>query len=307
MKILLTGSNGMVGKNILNHARAHSHKFYTPSRSELDLKDANAVNKTILDIQPDIIIHAAGKVGGIEANRTDPWGFMVENVSIGLNIVTAAKKAGVKRLLNLASSCIYPANQSGHLTEEMLLTGALEPTNEAYAIAKIATLKLCAYARDDTREINYKSVIPCNIFGPFDNFDQTSAHLLPAIIRKIHVAQHNGDRSVEIWGDGTARREFMFAGDLADAILECCERYDDLPPLMNLGTGVDYSILEYYEAAKRTIGWSGDFHFNLSRPTGMKRKVVNIEKQTAWGWRPSVTLDQGILQTYDAFLKGKIR
>lgn len=307
MKILLTGSNGMVGKNILTHERAREHKFFTPSRIELDLRDANAVLQAILDIRPDVIVHAAGKVGGIEANRTDPWGFMVENVSIGINVVVAAKKAGVRRLLNLASSCIYPANQSGHLTEEMLLTGGLEPTNEAYAVAKIAVLKLCGYAKDEATGIDYKSVIPCNIFGPFDNFNNTTAHLLPAIIRKIHEAKVNGTTSVEIWGDGTARREFMFAGDLADAIIEGCERYDDLPPLMNLGTGIDYSILEYYEAAKRVIGWDGKFHFNIDRPTGMKRKVVDVTKQKTWGWKPQVTLEQGIEMTYKAFLEGKIK
>lgn len=297
----------MVGKNVLAHERARDHKFFTPARINLDLRDADAVLQAIQDIRPDMIVHAAGKVGGIEANRTNPWAFMVENLTIGLNVVVAARKAGVRRLLNLASSCIYPANQSGHLTEEMLLTGGLEPTNEAYAVAKIAVLKLCSYAKDETTGIDYKSVIPCNIFGPFDNFDRTSAHLLPAIIRKIHEAKMNGGTSVEIWGDGTARREFMFAGDLADAIIEGCERYDDLPPLMNMGTGVDYSIIEYYEAAKRVIGWDGDFHFNLDRPTGMKRKVVNVTKQTAWGWQPQVTLDQGIARTYEAFLDGKIR
>lgn len=307
MKILLTGGSGMVGMNVLQHARAAHHEWHAPSRQELDLLDAGAVMAAVERIQPDVIVHAAGKVGGIEANRADPWGFMVENVTIGLNVVTSARKAGVCKLVNLASSCIYPANHTGHLTEDMLLTGALEPTNEAYAVAKIAVLKLCAYAREAHSGLEYKSIIPCNIFGPYDNFHPVRAHLLPAIIRKVHEARETVGQSVEIWGDGSARREFMYVGDLADVIIEACERYDEMPPLMNVGTGVDYSILEYYEAARRVLGWEGEFTFDLSRPTGMKRKVVDVSLQTSWGWRPQVSLDEGIARTYQSFLEGKIR
>lgn len=307
MKILLTGGRGMVGMNVLQHARTAHHEWHAPSRQELDLLDAGAVMAAIERIQPDVIVHAAGKVGGIEANRADPWGFMVENVTIGLNVVTSARKAGVRKLVNLASSCIYPANYSTHLTEDMLLTGALEPTNEAYAVSKIAVLKLCAYAREADSGLEYKSIIPCNIFGPYDNFHPVRAHLLPAIIRKVHLARETHGRSVEIWGDGSARREFMYAGDLADAIIEACERYDEMPSLMNVGTGVDYSILEYYEAARRVLGWEGDFTFDLSRPTGMKRKVVDVSLQTSWGWCPQISLDDGIARTYQAFLERKVR
>lgn len=307
MKIFLTGGRGMVGLNVLLHERAKAHEFFAPSREDLDLRDAKAVRSAIDGFRPDVIVHAAGKVGGIEANRADPWGFMVENVIIGMNVVTAARDAGVQRLLNLASSCIYPADHAGPLSEDMLLTGALEPTNEAYAVAKIAVLKLCAYARDAARELEYKSIIPCNIFGPFDNFHPTNAHLLPAIIRKVHEARSMGGGLVEIWGDGSARREFMYAGDLADAIIEACERYDELPALMNVGTGVDFSILEYYEVAREVIGWEGGFSFDLSRPTGMRRKVVDVSRQTAWGWRPRITLEEGIARTYQSFLEGKVR
>lgn len=307
MKILLTGGRGMVGMNVLQHARAARHEWHAPTRQEVDLMDAGTVLAAIERIQPDVIVHAAGKVGGIEANRADPWGFMVENVTIGLNVVTSARKAGVRKLVNLASSCIYPANHAGHLREDMLLTGALEPTNEAYAVAKIAVLKLCAYAREASSGLAYKSIIPCNIFGPYDNFHPVRAHLLPAIIRKVHEARESAGQSVEIWGDGSARREFMYVGDLADAIIEACERYDEMPLLMNVGTGVDYSILEYYEAARRVLGWEGEFTFDLSRPTGMKRKVVDVSLQTSWSWRPKVSLDEGIARTYQSFLEGKIR
>ena len=307
MKILLTGGRGMVGMSVLQHQRAANHQFYAPSRQELDLFDAGAVLREIKRVEPDVIIHAAGKVGGIEANRADPWRFMVENVTIGLNVVTAARNAGVRKLINLASSCIYPANNDGRLRENMLLTGALEPTNEAYAVAKIAVLKLCGYAGDRDSGLEYKSIIPCNIFGPYDNFHPVRAHLLPAIIRKVHEARESSSRSVEIWGDGTARREFMYAGDLADAIIEACERYECMPPLMNIGTGVDYTILEYYEATSQVLGWDGGFTFDLARPVGMKRKVVDVSLQTAWGWYPSVTLHEGIALTYQSFLQGKIR
>jgi GDP-L-fucose synthase len=307
MKILLTGGRGMVGMNIFNHRRASHHQLLAPSRHELNLLDAEAVLAEIERIQPDVIVHAAGKVGGIEANRADPWGFLVENLNIGLNVVTAARKAGVTKLVNLASSCIYPANQGGRLKEDMLLTGTLEPTNEAYAIAKIAVLKLCSFANDAQTGLEYKSIIPCNIFGPYDNFHPVRAHLLPAIIRKVHEARQSAQQTVEIWGDGSVRREFMYAGDLADAIFEACERYDEMPSLMNVGTGVDHSVLEYYEAVRRVLGWKGDFTFDLSRPTGMKRKVVDVSLQTLWGWRPQVSLEDGIANTYQSFLEGRSR
>lgn len=308
MKIFLTGGTGMVGRNLLTLNRMRAHDVYAPSRQEVNLADARAIRRAMNKFRPDIIVHAAGKVGGIDANRADPWSFMVENLAIGLNVITTAKETGVGRLLNIASSCIYPSNHSGHLTEEMLLTGPLEPTNEAYAIAKIVSLKMCTYAQKPTHASGvYKSIIPCNIFGPFDNFHPTNAHLLPAIIRKVHEARLKGDHSVEIWGDGSARREFMFAGDLADVILEACERYNELPMIMNVGTGVDFSVREYYEAARLIIGWEGDFTFDLSRPVGMRRKVVDISRQTEWGWQPRVTLHDGIALTYHAFLNGKVR
>ena len=307
MKILLTGGWGMMGMNVLQHARAAHQDWHAPSRQELNLLDASAVLAAIERVQPDVIVHAAGKVGGIEANRADPWGFMAHNVTIGLNVVTAARKAGVRKLVNLASSCIYPANHAGHLTEDILLTGALETTNEAYSVAKIAVLKLCANARDSQSELEYKTIIPCNIFGPYDNFHPVRAHSLPAIIRKVHEAKDSSGQTVEIWGDVSARREFTYTGDLADAIMKACERYDGMPLLMNVGTEVDYSILEYYEAVRRVLGWEGDFTFDLSRPNGMKRKVFDVSLQTSWGRRPQVSPDEGIARTYQSFLEGKIR
>jgi GDP-L-fucose synthase len=303
MKVFLTGANGMVGRNVLGHTGANHHSIMSPSRKELDLMDFQSVLSFLYENKPDLIIHAAGKVGGIKANIDDPCGFLFENSVIGLNVIRAAKETGVDRLLNLSTSCIYPREATNPLQESQILTGALEPTNEAYALSKIITARACDYISLQYKELNYKTIIPCNLYGPFDKFEGNNAHLIPAIISKIHKAVHNNEDSVEIWGDGAARREFMFVGDLAELIWEAIARFDSLPQTMNVGIGRDHSIKEYYEAAASVIGYCGNFTFNTKQPVGMNQKLTSTKKVNSWGWHPQTDLSTGIQKTYD-FYKG---
>ena len=245
IKVLLTGSGGMVGQNVLEHPSMRDFDVIAPRSSSLNLLDFSAVQLFLEAHKPDIVIHAAGKVGGIQANVREPVGFLVDNLDMGRNIVLASRHAGVKRLLNLGSSCMYPRNHSEPLREELVLKGELEPTNEGYALAKVVTARLCDYIVREDASFQYKTLIPCNLYGRFDKFDPCHSHLIPAIIHKISVALENDDSSIEIWGDGSARREFMYAGDLADAVVHALMDFDALPAYLNVGLGHDYSINEY--------------------------------------------------------------
>ena len=221
MKVLLTGSTGMVGRNILEHAGVSKFEWLTPSSKELNLLNSSEVDNYISNKMPDLIIHTAGKVGGIQANMASPVSFLVENIDMGRNLIIGAKNNGVKRLLNLSSSCMYPRNATNPLNENIILTGELEPTNEGYALAKIFTTKLCEYINKEDNLFAYKTVIPCNLYGRFDKFDPKHSHMLPAVIKKLHEAKESKKKEIDIWGDGEARREFMYAGDLADFIVFC--------------------------------------------------------------------------------------
>lgn len=304
MRILLTGASGMVGRNVLEHPSIREFNILAPRSSELDLRNFSDVHAYLCEHQPDMVIHAAGKVGGIQANMREPVGFLMDNLDMGRNIVWAAHQVGIKRLINLGSSCMYPRNHSEPLREEMVLKGELEPTNEGYALAKVVTARLCEYITREDVSYEYKTLIPCNIYGPHDKFDPVHSHLVPAIIHKVHQAKQSGQQAVEIWGDGSARREFMYAGDLADAIVRAINKFDTLPVYMNLGLGHDYTINEYYQAAAEVMGYTGGFVHDLSKPVGMARKLVNVERQQAWGWSASHDLHEGIEKTYNDYLKG---
>jgi GDP-L-fucose synthase len=299
--ILLTGSSGMVGKNILEHPEKKRYFFLTPKSNELDLRDYNAVENYIKKYRPDMVIHAAGKVGGIQANMSQPINFFVENIDIGKNVILASYKNGVKKLINFGSSCMYPKNFNGRLTEDLILKGELESTNEAYAIAKIAIARLCDYVMREDKNYHYKTLIPCNLYGRYDKFDQVNSHLVPAILHKLHQAKTN-NHAVEIWGDGSAKREFMYAGDMADMVFRAIEHFKYLPNYMNVGFGIDYTVSEYYQSAAEVVGFEGQFIFNLKKPVGMTRKLVNIDRQIEWGWKPRVSLREGLKKTYDFYL-----
>lgn len=304
MKLLITGGNGMVGRNIQEAlAVLPGVQVLAPARADLDLASYSSVLDYLTQNQPDFIVHAAGRVGGIQANMAHPVEFLVENLDIGRNVIMAAREAGIKRLLNMASSCMYPAQAESPLAESLILTGALEPTNEGYAIAKIVSTRLCEYISKSDTSLKYKTMVPCNLYGRHDKFDPKQSHLIPAIIHKVHMAKVNGLPSVDIWGDGTARREFMYAGDVADAVVYALDHFDSMPSVMNLGLGQDHTVNEYYEVTAKVLGWQGAFEHDLSKPVGMKRKMVDVTAQTAWGWAPKHTLQQGLEKTYNFYLE----
>ena len=288
----------MVGRNLLEHPDINTFEILAPRSSELDLRDFNAVQAYLRKHRPDMVIHAAGKVGGIQANMREPVNFLMENLDIGRNVIWAARKSGIKKLINLASSCVYPRNAPNPLKEEYILTGELEPTNEGYALAKVVVSRLCQYISNQDPEFQYKTLLPCNLYGRWDKFDPACSHLIPAILHKLHQAVVVGQEEVEIWGDGTARREFMCSADLADCLVEAIKRFGSLPLLMNVGLGHDHSINEYYKIASEVIGYRGRFVHDLSKPVGMKQKVVETEKLSRWGWQPRVSLQDGLASTY---------
>jgi len=293
----------MVGRNFLEHPAASKLEIFHPDIRELDLFDYAAVKAYIDRIKPDLIIHAAGRVGGIQANMKHPVAFLLENIDMGRNLVWSARNSGVKKLINLGSTCMYPRNAPNPLKEEMVLQGELEPTNEGYALAKSVVSRLCSYISREAPEYAYKTLIPCNLYGRWDKFSPEHSHMVPAVIRKLHDAVKAGLPEVDIWGDGESRREFMYTGDLADCLHRAVTGFEGLPELMNAGLGRDYSINEYYHAVAGVVGYKGAFRHDLSKPVGMARKLADSSRLNAWGWKPAFSLEEGIAKTYDFFLK----
>lgn len=302
-RLLLTGGSGMVGRNVLDHPAAANWDIVAPRSADLDLTDRAAVDAYMAKAKPDLVIHAAGRVGGIHANIANPVAFLDDNLLMGRNVIMAARQTGVKQLINLGSTCMYPREAVNPLVEDSILTQPLEPTNEGYALAKIMAARLCDYIRTEDASFAYKTLIPCNLYGAHDKFDPRHSHLVPAIIHKVHHAKKNGIREVEIWGDGTARREFLFAADLADAILKAAEDVEGLAGAMNIGLGHDHSINDYYTIVAEVIGWEGRFVHDLSKPVGMKQKLCSVAKQTEWGWKAPTALRDGLARTYQYYLE----
>lgn len=296
-RLFVTGGGGLVGRNLLAHPGMADWQVLAPARADLDLEDAAALRGWLSRHRPDAVVHAAGLVGGIAANMAAPARYLAVNARIGLNLIEACRAAEIQVLINLSSSCVYPAALGRDLREEQILTGALEPTNEGYALAKIMAMRLIEYALRETPELGWRTLVPCNLYGPHDRFDPARAHLLPAIIHKLHRARAESAASVEIWGDGTARREFMYAPDLADAILRALADPHALPPVMNIGIGQDHAINDYYRIAAEVIGWHGRFTHDLSRPVGMAQKLLSVTRQWDWGWAPATGLRDGIAAT----------
>lgn len=303
MKILITGGSGMVGRNLLNHAELLKNKIHAPSRKDLNLFDYEAIKNYLKEVKPDLIIHCAGRVGGIQANIDSPVAFLTENIELGNNLVTAAQHTGIPRLINLSSSCMYPKDLNGPISEDKLMTGPLEPTNEGYALAKIVVAKLCDYISQSNDKLSYKTIIPCNLYGKYDLFNSIKSHLIPAIISKVHSAMLGDKDSVDIWGNGEARREFMYAGDLADFIVYSINKLDEMPALLNVGTGKDYSVTEYYKKVAAIAGYKGKFTYDLNRSIGMQRKLTDITKLNQFGWKAKTKLETGLVNTYDYYKK----
>jgi GDP-L-fucose synthase len=294
----------MVGSAIARRLQARGETLLTVSRSDLDLRDQGAVTSWLQRNRPDVIIFAAAKVGGILANDTFPADFIYDNIALETNVIHGAHLAGVDRLVFLGSSCIYPKLAPQPIKEEYLLTGELEPTNEWYAIAKIAGIKLCqAYRKQYGR--HYISVMPCNLYGPKDNFDLNSSHVLPALIRKFHEAKLAKERAVTVWGSGAPLREFLHVDDLAAGVVHCMDVYDDAQHI-NCGAGAEISIAGLAELVRKVVGFEGELVFDRSKPDGTPRKLMDSSRIAALGWKPSITLEQGIRSTYQWFLEHEL-
>jgi GDP-L-fucose synthase len=300
--IFVAGHTGLVGSAITRRLLAEGYtNVLCASRQQLDLRDQAAVNYWFRANRPDYVFLAAGTVGGILANATRPAEFLYDNMMIHATVLHAAYLYGVEKLLYLGSSCIYPRLADQPITEEALLTGPLEPTNEAYAIAKIAGIKLCDTYRAQYG-CNFISAMPTNLYGPNDNFHLSSSHVLPALIRKFHEAREAGLDIVEVWGTGTPRREFLFVDDLADACLFLMRHYDAPGPI-NLGTGQDLTIHQLATIVRDVVHPNASLVFDASKPDGTPRKVLDVSRADALGWRAATPLDQGIRRTYRWFLQ----
>ena len=296
--IFVAGHRGLAGGAILRELQGAGYaNLLTRTRAEVDLKRRDAVRAFFQDQRPQVVVVAAAKVGGIKANNDFPVEFLLENLSIQNNLIEAAYDFGAEKLLFLGSSCIYPKFAPQPIPESALLTGELEPTNEAYALAKIAGIKLCqAYAREYGR--NFINAMPTNLYGPGDNFDLNTSHVLPALLRKVHEAKERGDATVPVWGTGTPRREFLHVEDLAGACRFLLENYN-APDIVNVGFGSDVTIRELVELICEVVGFTGTLSFDSTKPDGTPRKLLDTTRLTGLGWRPRISLRDGVQQTYD--------
>jgi GDP-L-fucose synthase len=300
-RVFVAGHRGMVGSALLRRLGSVDCEIITVGHDRLDLLDGAATHRFLTDVKPDVVIVAAAKVGGIHANATYPAEFIHENLSIALNTIHGSHEAGVGKLLFLGSSCIYPKLAPQPMTEDALLAGPLEPTNEAYAVAKIAGIKLCqAYRRQYGDD--FISVMPTNLYGPGDNYHPENSHVVAALIRRFHEAKQSRASSVTVWGTGTPRREFLFVDDLADACIFVLQYYSEESHL-NLGTGEDTTIAEFARTVAKAVGYEGKFVFDVSRPDGTPRKLLDISKLKAMGWRAKTSLSDGLALAYADFLR----
>ena len=305
-KIFVAGHKGLVGSAIVRNLKAKGFtNILTADRNQVDLTNLNAVKMLFLLEQPEYVFMAAAKVGGILANRDYPADFIYENLMIQSNIISCAAEAEVKKLLFLGSSCIYPKFAEQPITEEQLLSGHLESSNEAYAIAKIAGIKMCQAYRKQYG-LNAISLMPTNLYGPNDNFDHNSSHVLPALISKFHGSLDKSKHwVVKLWGDGSPMREFLHVDDLAEACYTCMEKYDSEEHI-NVGTGEDVSIKELAETIVDVVGYKNDYEWDTSKPNGTPRKVLNVDKIKSLGWEPKISLRKGIESTYEWYKENVI-
>lgn len=302
-RIWVAGHNGMVGSALTSQLKALGAELLSVSSKELDLRDQDTTRKWIKENKPEVIFIAAAKVGGIWANNIYPSSFLYDNLMIEANIIEAAAKLEVEKLMLLGTGCIYPKDAELPVKESSLLTGPLESTNEWYAIAKIAGIKLCqAYKKE--RGLNFISAMPTNLYGPNDNFDLETSHVLPALIHKIHLAKKNNDPTVTIWGTGKPKRELLHVDDCASALIHVMQNYNELEPI-NIATGEDMTIKDIAETVKGIVGWDGKLVFDSSKPDGTFRKILCIEKLKALGWQYKIKPREGIKQVYNWFLENE--
>jgi len=300
-KVLVLGSRGLVGSAITKALKAQGYQnILTPVRSELDLLSQNAVLDYFKENQPEYVFLAAAKVGGIHANDTYPADFIFENLQIQNNVFGAAFKHPVKKLLFLGSSCIYPKECPQPIKEEYLLTGELEKTNEAYAIAKIAGLKMAEYFKKQY-DCPFFSIMPTNLYGPNDNFHPENSHVIPGLMTRLSKAKEQNDSVFNCWGTGNPKREFMYVDDLAEACIFIMNYEKELPPVINVGTGVDISIKELVHLIKDIVGYTGKIEFDTSKPDGTMRKLLDVSTLRELGWSSKTTLEEGLISTFRAF------
>ncbi len=301
-KILITGSSGMVGTELRQELKRRGYSnIIGISKNDIDLCNQSATFNFFEKYKPDYVFHLAAKVGGILANIKYPADFLYQNIMINSNIIEAARLFKIKKLLYLGSSCIYPRLSPQPMKEEYLLTGLLEPTNEGYAIAKIVGIKLCEYYNKQYG-CNFISAIPPNLFGPYDNFLDDNSHVIPALIRKIYSAKINNLKSLELWGTGNARREFLFIKDLVDGIIFLMLNYNDYKPI-NIGSGEDYSIAELVDILKDIIGYNGEILWDKTKPDGMPKKLLDSSRILKLGWKPRYNFKEALIITYEWFTK----
>ena len=305
-KIYIAGHRGMVGSAILKTLELQGfHNFVTRTSSELDLRNQQGVFDFFEREKPEYVFLAAAKVGGIVANNTYRAEFIYDNICLQSNVIHAAYMNNVEKLMFLGSSCIYPKMAPQPMSEDSLLTGILEPTNEPYAVAKIAGIKMCEAYRDQYN-CNFISVMPTNLYGSNDNYDLQNSHVLPAMIRKFHEAKLEGKEKVEIWGTGAPKREFLHADDMADACVFLMKTYDG-KGFLNIGTGEDISIKDLALLVKKVVGFSGALHFDISKPDGTLRKLMNVDHLHNLGWKHTIELETGIAMAYEDFLANRVR
>lgn len=300
----MAGSEGMLGSTLCKQLEGYDCEVLTSNKEDLDLRNQEASQKLIKDTKPDLIFLAAAKVGGILANKLSPVEFLYDNLMIETNVINAAYLANVERLVFFASSAIYPEAASQPIQEESLLTGALEPITANYALAKIAGVKLCQ-ALNQAYGCKYFSAIPGNLYGPNDNFDPVTSHVLPALMRKIHLAKINRLPQVILWGSGLQRREFLHVEDCADAAIHLVQVYDKAEPL-NIGTGFDMSIADIAETLACIIGYEGEFVYDSSKPDGVQKRLLDISKLRALNWQPKIDFQQGVKSLYDWYLSNNL-
>jgi GDP-L-fucose synthase len=299
--VFVAGHRGMVGSSLVRRLERENVELVTAKRTELDLRDQSAVNKWFADRRPQVVFLAAAKVGGIVANNTLRGEFIYDNLIVATNVIHAAHVHGTEKLLFLGSSCIYPKLAPQPLREDCLLTGLLEPTNEPYAIAKIAGLKLVEAYRNQYGA-DFISVMPTNLYGQGDNYHPEYSHVVAALIRRFHEAKTSGASNVVVWGTGTPRREFLFVDDLADACIHLMKIYSS-HELVNIGTGEDITIAEFARVVAATVGYAGEISFDTSKPDGTPRKLLDVNRLAKLGWRARTTLEDGIKLAYQAFLR----
>lgn len=296
-KIFVAGHRGLVGSAIVRELEKKGyHNLIVRNRQELDLTDQQAVRSFFNEEKPDYVFLAAARVGGIIANATQQFRFITENLQIQTNVIEAAFHSGVKKLVFMGSGCIYPKHAPQPIREDFLLTGPLEPTNEGYAIAKIAGLKMCEFINKD-HNLPYISIMPANLYGPGDNFHPEESHVIPGLLRRFHNAKMADAESVTVWGSGTPRREFLFIDDVAVGTVNLFEKYDQ-PESVNLGTGIDHTIAELSEMIRDVVGFKGEIRFDRSKPDGTPRKLMDVSKMKNTGWEPETDLREGLKMTY---------